>query len=545
MQPELTPSPPSGNQDRFLIVQSDGTVVWESPAGWAAGAHLVEFVQLEARTEFQTALSSITLGLRDRVALRSGVVDTAGTWNPAEITMVRNPPVEGRAGDSVLVAIRELPPHGVVSLAPMTSTDDLTSLGDRSALNARIQSAEESGGDRPMAILYVDVDLFKQVNDQLGHTAGDKVLQAVADRLRNTVRPGDLVTRLGGDEFVVVAGGVGTDEAALEIAERIRTNVAEPVAVGSRRANATVSIGVAVGEEQMATLLLEHADAALYRAKDLGRNQAQLYRSTDVSMRRRVTEPEALLRSALDDGLVIVYEPVCSVESEQLISVEASLRLRAEGGRLEPPDDLLRLAERSGLMVSIGAGMLDLACRELASWSADTSDFDGRAPSLTWPVSTRQLDEPRGADQVLRILSGYSVKPDQLVLQLSERSLVSPGSNARRNLDQLHGAGVSLAVGDFGAGPASLAALLQFSFDVLKLDPTFMSGFGDDRHNTDLVKAILAFGRNLGVRTVARGVASRSQLELLRYMGCDEAQGPVFAPSFGNGGPIPWTPPQA
>ncbi len=521
----------NGNQARLLALVGDGTVVWESPAGWASGARLAEFVHPEYRSEFEDALSAVTLGARGRATVTCAVAEPGGVWRDSEIMFVSasgTSCLETPFRDSVLVSIRDAPLSGfdASTFRPPTSTDDLTGLSDRSALSTRLDRAESE--DEPaLAVLYLDLDSFKEVNDHLGHSTGDRVLVAVADRLQAAIRPGDLVSRIGGDEFVVVARGVSTDERALEIAERIRSSIAEPIQLGGRKINSTVSIGLAVGTGAHALELLERADAAMYGAKDLGRNQALLYSPTDRSMRHRATGPEELLRSALDDGLVIVYEPVVSLESAELTSIEASLRLRGEDDRLVSPDSLLRLAERSGLIVSLGAGMLDLACREAAAWSGPT-DFVEPGPGLTWPITGRQLDEPRSCDQILAILDAHKLPAHRLVLQVSESSLLKRGAAARRNLDELHQAGVSLAVGDFGSGAASLALLLEFSFEVLKLDPSFMTGFGEERRSTDLVDAILAFGRTLRLQTVARGVETKAQVELLRYMGCDAAQGLYF-----------------
>jgi diguanylate cyclase (GGDEF)-like protein len=526
----LAPQRTDDNEARFLALSGDGTVVWENPAGWATEARLVDLVHPSNRIELQKALDAVTLGVRARSTLECAVAAGDGGWRDSEVILV---PASGTSHqdtgfpDVVLVSIRDASRSDLPSSSGhATSTDDLTGLSDRSALTARLEEAESE--DEPaLAVLYIDIDSFKEVNDHLGHSTGDRVLVAVADRLRAAIRPGDLVSRIGGDEFVVVARRVQSDEVAMEIAERIRSSIAEPIPMGGRKVNSTVSIGLAAGTGRNASELLERADAAMYGAKDLGRNRSLMYSPTDRSMRHRATGPEELLRTALDDGLVIVYEPVVLLETAELTSVEASLRLRGEDDRLGSPESLLRLAEKSGLIVSLGAGMLDLACREAALWSGPSDSVDPE-PGLTWPITGRQLDEPRLCDQILTILDAHKLPAQRLVLQVSEASLLKRGSTARHNLDELHQAGVSLAVGDFGSGAASLALLLEFSFDVLKLDPAFMAGFGEQRRSTDLVDAILALGRTLRVQTVARGVESKAQVELLRYMGCDAAQGPYF-----------------
>jgi diguanylate cyclase (GGDEF)-like protein len=520
--------------------------VWESPAGWALGSHLPQFVPPGQRAQLQAALGAVASGVVQRVNLECPVVDDAGQWRPADWTVFSGEglSVPGAGAEArVLVAVHELGETfaGERSGVPPTSVDDLTGLGDRLALNARLRAAEDI--DEPdLAVFYVDVDRFKTVNDEFGHSTGDQVLLAVADRLRATVRPGDLVTRIGGDEFVVVAGPLANPDSALEIAERIRMSASTPVQSAGRKATATVSIGVALGPGREASQLLEKADAALYRAKELGRDRAQLFSEHDRAMRQRATGPIELLRSALDDGLVVVYERVIDLATDRLSGVEASLRIRDVAGRLGDPTDLLRVAERSGLIVALGAGMLDLACRDISSWAKcqhkvpgastttgpDWTDWPG---GLTWPVTARQLDDPKACEQVLYILENHDLAPERLTLQIKETGLLQQGSNPRRNLDQLRRNGVSLSISDFGSGPGGLSSLLDLAFDVFELDAAFMAAFGEDRHTDDVVDAILTMARTLGVRTVARGVRSRSQAELLRHMGCDAALGPLFGPA--------------
>jgi EAL domain-containing protein (putative c-di-GMP-specific phosphodiesterase class I) len=232
-----------------------------------------------------------------------------------------------------------------------------------------------------------------------------------------------------------------------------------------------------------------------------------------------VAAPEEVLGEALDrDGLVVMYQPVVELATGRIVTIEALMGLRGAGGHVETPDALLHLAEESGLIVSLGAGMLDLACRQVAA-----------SPSgLSWPMSARQLDEPRAADQVLATLAAHQLTPHRLAIEVTERTLSQPSQAARRNLDRLGQAGVRLVVQDFGAGPASLALLRDFTPDAVKLDAGFMVGFGQVPRLTALVEGIVALGRSLGLTVIAQGVADADQVALLQRLGCDQGQGPYL-----------------
>jgi diguanylate cyclase (GGDEF)-like protein len=509
--------------DRFLAVTGTGIVTWESPEGWAVGSHLTDFVGPDDRVTFEEASSRATSDPGSRHSLECQVFFSGAEWRQSVVTLSASTP------DLVLVTIREttVRPDPAAELMRRANEDTLTGLDNRAILEARLRAAQSTVGDESIALLYLDVDHFKSVNDRLGHSVGDKVLRTVAERLRSAIRPGDTAARIGGDEFVVIAADVERDDVAAEIAERVRVGMASPIRVGGHHLTATISVGAAVGPARRATSLLEHADLALYRAKGLGRNRVEVYRPEGTGRRVGLSTAEQVLGEALDrDGLVVAYQPVVEIASQRVVAIEALLRLHVDTGPLQTPDALLRLAEESGLIVSLGAGLLDQACRQADSWSDGGSDTARRG--LVWPMSTRHLEQPRAGEQALAILAEHGFSPDRLAVEVPEHSLIRPGPNARRNLYRLEESGVRLVIADFGAGPDSLALLRQFSPHAVKLDASYMVGFVIEARPTALVKGVLALCQALGITTIAQNVEDAGQLDLLRAMGCDQAQGPLL-----------------
>ena len=432
---------------------------------------------------------------------------------------------------------------------PLAGGDSLTSLPGREEALARLRLAEVADVDAEIAVLYIDVDNFKRINDRVGHSGGDAVLLAVADRLRAAVRPGDVVSRFGGDEFVVVAGGVGDGGSASVIAERIRTGVSDPVRVNGRRLTVTVSVGVAVGPGSSARSLLEQADSALYRAKESGRNRVESFKAGDRLRGSRQVRPETVLAATLDrGGLGVAYEPIVELATGSVVAMRVSLRTvgaradearadeaRADGAHPdrdeevlhhEHPEALLRLAEESGLIVSLGAGLLDTACSEACTWPKGSDGWP--AVNMVWPMTARQLEEPRSAEQVLGILEDRQLAPGWLAVELTEESLTMASPATRRTVSQLKDGGVRIMIGGFGELTGSIALLREFPVDSLVLSPAFLAGFGADSARIKLVNAVLAFGRLLDIDVAVRGVTTETEVTLLKALGCRWASGPYF-----------------
>ena len=523
VMPEPNEADAAPDADRFLVLKPDGTVAWETPQGWAAGAHLASFLHPSGRRQLEEAIGQVLGGRTSRRDFVSEVVGSDGEWRRCQIAVSGAP---REYSDAVFVTVREERRDDQQAPAGSEANHDtLTALANRQAVSARFRESTEAGAG-PLAVLYIDVDHFKRINDRLGHAGGDAVLLAVADRLRAAVRPGDLVSRFGGDEFVVVAGGVENLTVAAVIAERIRSGMEAPVRVGGRTVSVTLSVGAAVGEGRDGDLLLQQADTALYRAKELGRDRAEMYRPGDRIRGSRHEGADTVLAGALERGqLGVVYEPIIDLTSGAPVMMRVALG-PMPGSDLEHPEDLLRLAEESGLVVSLGAGMLDQACDAASTWPEDA---DGRpAVGLVWPMTERQLEEPRASEQVLATLAAHRAPASWLMVEVSEQSLLNPGPAVLRTIDQLQAGGIRLMLGGFGAGHGGVSTLRRFALDALLLDESFLDGFGDDRRQTRLVTAVLGFGRLLEIDVAVRGVKSETEATLLRALGCNWAAGPYF-----------------
>ncbi|SRR5581483_10409593 len=415
--------------------------------------------------------------------------------------------------------------------------DALTGLPNRALFLDRLGLALSRLERRPglAAVFFLDLDYFKVVNDSLGHSAGDQVLVAVADRLQHSLRDGDTAARLGGDEFAVLCDDLIDEGEALQIAERLGAAVAaRPVSLAGRDLVVTVSIGVAFASHSAARpeTLLRDADAAMYRAKERGRARYELF---DAAMRARAVsrlETEAALREALDhEQLSLSYQPEVLLADGTLISAEALLRW-SPGARLAgvgenaPPADFIAVAEETGLIVPIGGWVLHEACRHLAHWREVAPD---RAPqSVSVNLSGRQLARTELPDIVEEALTTTGLPPSALCMEITESVLMDDLDVAVGALKALKAIGVEIAVDDFGTGYSSLAHLRRFPVDILKIDHSFVSGLGRNPEDAAIVRAVLALARTLDLTVVAEGVERPEQLHELRALGCERAQGHLF-----------------
>jgi diguanylate cyclase (GGDEF)-like protein/PAS domain S-box-containing protein len=416
--------------------------------------------------------------------------------------------------------------------------DGLTGLPNRALFLDRLGLALSRLDRRTglAAVFFLDLDYFKVVNDSLGHSAGDQVLMAVAERLHHSLRDGDTAARLGGDEFAVLCDDLVDEGEAVQIAQRLGEAVAaEPVTLGGRDLVVTGSIGVAFATHsgQRPESLLRDADAAMYRAKELGRARYELF---DAAMRARAVarlETEAALREALDHGdLSLSYEPEVLLADGTLVGAEAHLRWGV-GTRLGAlPDgarsaEFIAVAEETGLIVPIGAWVLQEACRHLARWRELAPD---RAPrSVSVNLSGRHLARPELPDAVEMALSSSGLPPGALCMEITEGVLMDDIEVAVDALKTLKGIGVEIAVENFGTGYSSLAHLRRFPVDTLKIDHSFVAGLGRNPEDAAIVRAVLALARTLDLAVVAEGVERAEQLQELRLLGCERAQGNFFS----------------
>jgi diguanylate cyclase (GGDEF)-like protein/PAS domain S-box-containing protein len=445
--------------------------------------------------------------------------------------VVNAQPVQARGGGRLgaVVALHDVTERrrAEEQLARQAVSDPLTDLPNRLLLRDRLDHAlgAASRGHRLPALLFIDLDGFKAVNDSAGHDAGDEVLVAVAGRLRAALRPGDTLARLGGDEFAILLEESDADE-AIRLAQRLLPLVAEHLTLRGLDLVVTASVGVAVPEEGTRSTsgdLLRNADLAMYAAKESGKGQVRIYEpSMHASVIAR-TSLERGLRQALAEGeLVLHYQPVVSFGSGRAVEVEALVRWESPERGLVPPLDFIPLAEATGLIVPIGAWVLEEGCRQLAAWDADpASGLAGLALAVN--VSPRQLQDPGLLAEVHAALEQHGLGPERLTIEITESAL-GDGAPTLRLLQALKDLGVRLSLDDFGTGYSSLARLRHFPVDTVKIDRSFVQEIEAGRQ-APLVSATLALAGALGLSNVAEGVETEEQERFLREQGCDSAQG--------------------
>ena len=413
----------------------------------------------------------------------------------------------------------------------LSLTDPLTGLPNRVLFADRLDHAlaRARRDGTQIAVLLLDVDQFKLVNDSLGHDAGDELLTAIAPRLLDAVRESDTVARLAADEFAVLCEGIQEDDDAIALGERIGASLREPVPVQGRELFVTASTGVVVSADGAETTpdLLSHADAAMYRAKEAGRGRVVLYdeltRGGWVDRLRMETD----LRLALERGeLSLVYQPIVDLRDGRTRSVEALLRwTHPERGPIGP-DVFIPVAEETGLIVEIGRWVLETAVAQVAEWQR--TQPGARGLGVTVNVSGRQLFHESLVGDVERVAAESGIAPGTLGLEITESVLMDEG-DAVTVLEALRARGARLSLDDFGTGYSSLSYLKRFPLDTLKIDRAFVSGLGTGQDDAALVATIVSMAGTLGLEVVAEGVETEEQLRLLRDLGCDRAQGFLLA----------------
>jgi len=439
----------------------------------------------------------------------------------AQIVLARDVSTERELAEAVRV--RE------EALTKLALTDPLTGLANRALLLDRLQQAllKQDRVDTLVAVLFIDLDRFKTVNDTLGHAAGDQLLLRIAGRFRSLLRPTDTIARLGGDEFVVVCEDLEAPEQALDVAQRLLGAVSAPISIDGHEIKTSASIGVAVAEpdNRGATpdSLLQDADTAMYEAKEIGRNRYAVFhpgiRARNLAKLQRAEELGlALVRNELR----VFFQPVVDLDDESVSEVEALVRWQHPTLGLLGPGEFIRVAEETGLVVPLGEWVLREACRELAR---GYGIFAGEHVRLSVNLSARQLAEPGLVEIVRRALDETGVPPHRLCLEITESVLMDDIEQATDALLGLKSLGVRLAIDDFGTGYSSLSYLGRYPVDVLKIDRTFVSGLATDRAATVIVSAAINLAHALGLTVVAEGVETADALVTLRALRCDRAQG--------------------
>jgi diguanylate cyclase (GGDEF)-like protein/PAS domain S-box-containing protein len=406
--------------------------------------------------------------------------------------------------------------------------DRLTGLPNRVLFHDRLTQAIARCRRRqsnPLAVIVADLDAFKGVNDQHGHEAGDSLLALVGARLREAVRPSDTVARLGGDEYVILCEELISASEAATVATRITERIREPFFVDGHEVHVTISAGVAVGSAgASAEGLLRDADGAMYRAKETGRDRAELY---DDELRARLVHRADLergLRTALESGeFIVAYQPILDVSSGAVREAEALLRWTRPDGTVVSPAEFIPIAEETGMIVAIGAWVLARACEDAVRWNQRFAPADQVGVGVN--LSARQIGDPCIVPTVVSALETTGLAPCLLRLEITETALMEDAGAATATLQSLDRLGVQLSVDDFGTGYSSLMYLRRFPVRILKVDRYFVAGLGKNSEDEAIVQAVIALAHSLGLSATAEGVETAEQLGRLRTLECDSAQG--------------------
>ena len=411
--------------------------------------------------------------------------------------------------------------------------DALTGLANRALFGNRLEHSLKRSlrsADHRLAVLLLDLDRFKRINDTLGHLVGDALLTTVARRLEAVVRDVDTVARLGGDEFVVLLDGIAAPRDAIHIAGRILEDVRHPVQVGGRDIHTSASIGIVFssGEYDSTDDLLRDADIAMYRAKDLGRGRYKVFHSGLRAKAMRHLTLETELRLAVDGRqFELFYQPIVDMRSGALTGLEALLRWRHATRGLLPPSEFLAAVEECGLMLPLGQWVLGQACTDAANWQK----LSPAAPPLPLHlnISGRQFSQADLAESLAQAMARAGVAPGSVVVELTETELMHDPRAAVRKLWQLRESGLRVALDDFGTGYSSLFSLQQYPIDALKVDMRFVTGLEPGRQSLRIVQAVVSLASGLGMGVMAEGVETAEQREQLLALGCTLGQGHLFA----------------
>ncbi len=523
--------------DMLLIVDADFSVRYASPAALEAlggtaetvvGAQLLQLVHPGDVADAVRLLGQAVARGRESVRgeWRFQTVDGRAVLSEHVATsLLDEPTVEGIVLNSRDVSERaELERQ----LTHQAFHDPLTHLANRALFLDRLEHAYRRAGRAPggVALLFLDLDDFKRVNDSLGHAAGDQLLVQASARIAAELRDGDTLARLGGDEFAILAEDIAVTGFATSLSERVVATLRVPFALEGKSICIGASVGIATSRDaDSPSDLMRNADLAMYIAKTRGKGGCAVFEPhmhEDVVVRLDI---EADLRRAIEDEeLTLVFQPVVGLSGRQLLGAEALVRWTHPTRGMIPPSTFIPIAEEAGLIVPLGRWVLREACRQAKRWYDET----GQRVHVGVNVSARQVHDTSLFDDVRVAVEESDIRPEQLLLEITESVLMRDSEDAQRVLLLLKSLGVTLALDDFGTGFSSLSYLQRFPIDVLKIDKSFVEPMADASYDPRLVRAIISLGQSLGMRIVAEGIETPEQLEALRALGCGMGQGYLF-----------------
>ncbi|HEV7817177.1 MAG TPA: EAL domain-containing protein [Janthinobacterium sp.] len=499
------------------------------PAEQCVGKHISEVlpedIALRLLEQVQTVLE--TQHIRS-VDYELGEADTVRHFEARLVTS---------GSDEVLGLVRDISERKRTEeqIRRLAYCDSLTGIPNRQAFLETLESEllRSKLGNKKFAVLFMDLDAFKRINDTLGHNVGDHLLKVVSERLRETIRPSDLVSRteannnlarLGGDEFTILIPDLERVENALNVAQRVKEAMRRPFLIDGNEIFVTASIGISLypqdGDD--CNSLLKYADTAMYHAKNCGKNNAKLYSSSLTMQIMSHVKLEVGLRKALKNNeLYLLYQPQVDVHSARIVGVEALIRWRHPERGIISPTEFIPLAEETGLIVPIGEWVLRTACLQAKAWQTG-----GKRPiRMAVNLSAKQFKDENLTQIVLSALADTGLEARLLELELTEGTLMDDARATMVTLDQLRGIGVYLSIDDFGTGYSSMNYLKRFDVRALKIDKSFISGLPQDSENAAITRAIIAMAHGLKMVVVAEGVETDEQLLLLEEYGCDMVQG--------------------
>jgi diguanylate cyclase (GGDEF)-like protein len=414
-----------------------------------------------------------------------------------------------------------------------TLHDALTGLPNRSLLVERIRHAMRRTSRHPediFAVLFLDLDRFKEVNDNLGHFAGDELLRAVARRLEACLRPEDTVARLSGDEFAILLESIAEISDAGRVAERIEEALSFPINLGGAEITTSASMGIVTSSlaQDQPEQLLRSADMAMYRAKAAGRARYEMFDRTMHADALHRLQLETDLRRAVErNEFRLHYQPVVSLKTGRVTGLEALLRWEHPDRGLVQPDEFIPVAEETGLIVRIGRWVLGEACAQLRQWQRDRRR--GEPLTIGVNLSVRQFAQPDLVNQLSRVITDSGIPPESLRVEITEGAIIDRGGTAASVLEQIRELGARVHLDDFGTGYSPLIYLHRLPIDAIKVDRAFVSTMDNDEKNLQLVRTILTFARIVGLSAVAEGISSAEQLRELRTLECEYGQGYLFS----------------
>jgi diguanylate cyclase (GGDEF)-like protein/PAS domain S-box-containing protein len=516
---------------RFIYVSPSSQGLLGVPSEELIGLPAVDFIAPEQRNAVSIRIIGDVAGkgVPQHMELRAVSADGHPLILDATVTDLSHDPAVG----GVVINARDITvSHKLESdLRFAAYHDSLTGLANRLLLMKKIEETRQDDTIAGIALLFIDLDDFKTINDGLGHAVGDEVLNLVASRLRTVLRLRDTAARLGGDEFAVLLTECYSDDDVITLAGRVLAAIAEPIDLADRELHISASVGISVawGDRPSPTTMLRDADAAMYKAKQGGKNRAELFESSLQETAMDRLELSTDLRSAIETGeLFLLYQPIVNLESEAIVGLEALVRWQHPTRGTLSPGVFIELAEQTGLIVPLGRWVLREACRQLAAWDAAGLD----SPKMSVNLSARQLGDGQLMEDIIGALSTYDIKPDRLCIEVTESLLIDETEFTMERLRDIHTVGVALAVDDFGTGYSSLSYLRRYPFDRLKIDRAFVQALGEGasrERDLEIVRAIVDLASRLDVDVVAEGIETDTEWQLLRSLGCGLGQGFFFS----------------